>query len=66
MRVLGARDVMVYCGNPPKCYHQARRNADRWADDAIFGELERRFVCTECGHKGADMRPAWNNWKPAS
>lgn len=26
MRVLGVRDVVVYCGNPPKCYHQARLN----------------------------------------
>jgi hypothetical protein len=42
MRSNGARDVLVYCGNAPKCYHHARLSADRWPDEVIFGELERR------------------------
>jgi hypothetical protein len=66
MRALGVRDVMVYCGNPPRCYHQARLNLDDWHDDVIFGDLERRMVCTVCGHLGADMPPRWDNWKLAS
>ncbi len=66
MRVMGVRDVNVYCGNPPRCYHQAKVNLDHWHDDVTFGDLERRLVCGKCGHLGADMRPNWNNWKPAT
>lgn len=66
MRLMGVRDVNVYCGNPPRCYHQAKLNLDDWHDDVIFGDLERRMVCTACGHLGADMRPSLNNWKPAN
>ena len=65
MRLLGARDVLVYCGNVNRCYHQARLNADHWPDGITFGDLERHMVCTACGHKGADVRPVWQNWKPA-
>jgi hypothetical protein len=36
MRVMGVRDVMIYCGNPPICYHQARLNLDEWHNDVML------------------------------
>jgi hypothetical protein len=38
MRVMGVRDVLIYCGNPPRCSHQARQNLDDYAY-VIFGDL---------------------------
>ena len=38
MRVMGVRDVLIYCGNPPRCSHQARLNLDDYAY-VIFGDL---------------------------
>ena len=35
---MGRRSVLIYCGND-RCQHQAKLNADRWPDDATFGEL---------------------------
>lgn len=55
MREFGGRDIIVYCGGM-NCYHHAVLNADRWADDVRFGDLERRMVCTKCGHRGAEVR----------
>ena len=28
-----------------------------WPDKLRLSDLEERFVCTVCGHRGADVRP---------
>jgi hypothetical protein len=28
-----------------------------WPDNVRLSDLEARFVCTICGHRGADVRP---------
>jgi hypothetical protein len=61
MRRLGRRVIMVYCGDD-RCHHQAELNADCWADDVAFGDLQSRMLCSACGHKGADVRPDWATW----
>jgi hypothetical protein len=40
--------------------------ADRWPDDARLSDIEPQFVCTDCGKRGADVRPDfnWNVTKP--
>jgi hypothetical protein len=30
---------------------------DLWPDNLRLPDLEERFVCTVCGHRGADVRP---------
>jgi hypothetical protein len=57
MRSLGCRDLLVYCGNAPRCWHSARLNADRWSDDTAIADLAPLFVCTQCGAVGAELRP---------
>ncbi|WP_441280014.1 hypothetical protein [Bradyrhizobium sp. 63_E2_N1_3] len=34
--------------------------ADRSPDDVRLSDLEPRFVCQACGHRGADVRPDFN------
>lgn len=63
-RAQGVKQVLVYCANAPACYHQATFDASAWSDDTTLGELQRRMRCTACDHRGADVRPAWDNWKP--
>ena len=31
-----------------------------WADNLRLSDLEQRFVCTVCGHRGADVRPLFD------
>jgi len=31
-----------------------------WPDNVRLSDLEERFVCTVCGHCGADVRPLTN------
>ena len=62
-RAQGVRRILVYCGNAPTCYHQATFDAGAWSYDTTLGELQRRMLCTACDHRGADVRPAWDNWK---
>jgi hypothetical protein len=33
--------------------------SDRWPDDMRLSDLERRFICSACGKRGADVRPDW-------
>ena len=30
---------------------------DELPDEAPLADIQRRFVCEECGHKGADVEP---------
>jgi hypothetical protein len=60
MRSHGCRDVLIYCGNAPRCWHHAEMNVDSWPDDASFGQIGERMVCTRCGVVGAEVRPDWS------
>jgi hypothetical protein len=60
MRSHGCRDVLIYCGNAPRCWHRAQMNVDSWPDDASFGQIGERMVCTRCGLIGAEVRPDWS------
>jgi hypothetical protein len=59
MRLHGSRDMMIYCGQAPRCWHAGKMSADPWPDDTVFDQIERRLVCTACGALGADVRPDW-------
>jgi hypothetical protein len=56
MRASGPTRLIVYCGDY-KCAHSVVMNADRWGDDVRLSDLEPLFVCKACEHRGADLRP---------
>jgi hypothetical protein len=56
MRESGLRRVRVYCADYT-CSHSIAISADRWPDDVRLSDLEPRFTCKACGHRGADIRP---------
>ena len=52
----GPTRLIVYCGDY-KCAHSVIIDAGRWGDDMRISELEPKFTCRACGHRGADIRP---------
>src|SRR5258708_11662563 len=56
MRASGASRVIVHCGDY-KCGHSVTMYPALWPDNVRLSDLEERFVCTVCGHRGADVRP---------
>ena len=56
MRAYGVRDVLIYCRDH-RCSHHVEVNADGWADDIRLSDIEPKFVCQVCGHRGGDIRP---------
>lgn len=66
MREQGVRGLLVYCADY-HCSHSIAIGADRWPDGVRLSDLEPRFVCGACGHRGADVRPdfIWNR-KPVA
>jgi hypothetical protein len=58
MRSSGVRDVLIYCRDH-RCSHHITVNADRWPDDMRLSDVEPGFVCSVCGHHGADVRPSY-------
>jgi hypothetical protein len=64
VRPLGVRNVLVYCSNTA-CGHSSILDASAWADSVTLGKLQPRMLCKVCDHRGADVRPAWDNWKAA-
>jgi len=48
--------VIVHCGDY-KCGHSVTMYPALWPDNVRLSDLEERFVCTVCGHRGADVRP---------
>jgi hypothetical protein len=56
MRASGARRVIVHCGDY-KCGHSVTMYTALWPDTVRLSDLEERFVCTVCSHRGADVRP---------
>lgn len=57
MRSHGCRDLLVYCGNAPRCWHRSKINVYRWPDDTAIADLKDLFVRTKCGAMGAELRP---------
>ncbi|RZN08072.1 hypothetical protein CWO91_24090 [Bradyrhizobium genosp. SA-3] len=60
VREMGLRGVLVYC----HCGHHVALNADRWLDDVRLSDIEPRFVCSECGSRGAEVRPDFASGRP--
>ena len=57
MRESGPTRLIVYCGDC-KCGSFGRDR--RWrlgGDDVRLSDLEPKFTCKVCGHRGADIRP---------
>ena len=65
MRDSGVRGVLVYCSDY-RCSHYVTASADPWPDEVRLSDLERRFVCTACGRRGADIRPDVHWDKPGA
>jgi hypothetical protein len=55
MRSLGVRGLLIYCTDF-RCAHSVTIDAGRWPDDVRLSDLEARFTCQACGHRGADVR----------
>ena len=43
-----------------RCSHSIAISADPWPDDLRLSDIEPRFVCWACGHRGADVQPDFN------
>ena len=63
IRSHGVRRLLIYCSTG-LCHHGAVVEADRWPDDTVLLDLDRRAVCTKCGMIGADVRPNWSERPP--
>jgi hypothetical protein len=59
MRDMGVRGLLIYCQDY-KCSHSLAISADRWPDDLRLSDIEPRFTCKACVHRGADVRPDFN------
>lgn len=53
--------MLIYCTEGLCCYHSAVIEADRWPDDTVLLDLDRRLVCTMCGIIGGQVRPNWDD-----
>jgi hypothetical protein len=56
MRSSGPTRVIIFCGDH-RCAHSVAIDAEQRADDVRLSDLEPRFVCKVCGHRGGDVRP---------
>jgi hypothetical protein len=59
LRDSGVRGILVYCSDY-RCGHSMALMADHWPGDVRLSDIERRFVCSVCGKRGADVRPNFN------
>ena len=59
MRGMGVRGLLIYCANY-RCSHSLAISGDAWPDDLRLSDIEPRFICAACGHRGADVRPDFN------
>jgi hypothetical protein len=59
MRDMGVRGLLVYCADY-RCSHSMAISGDQWADEVRLSDLETGFICSVCGHRGADVRPDFN------
>ena len=65
MRSSGVRGLLIYCADY-RCSHSIAISADRWPDDVRLSDLEPRFTCQACGHRGADVRPCFDQNRPVN
>jgi hypothetical protein len=65
MRSSGARGLLIYCADY-RCSHSIAISADRWPDDVRLSDLEPKFTCQACGHRGADVRPCIDQNRPVN
>jgi hypothetical protein len=56
IRQSGAFRLHVVCGDY-KCGHSVVIDTDCWPNSLRLSDLEFLFVCTACGHRGAEVRP---------
>ena len=56
--------MLVYCTNGSHCHHTAIIDADRWPDETVLLDLDRRLVRTKCGIIGGQVRPNWGDRVP--
>jgi hypothetical protein len=56
LKPAGPSRLLVYCGDY-KCAHSVIISAERWPDNVRLSDLEPKFTCRACGHRGADFRP---------
>ena len=59
MRAQGVRGLLIYCADY-RCSHSIANSGDGRPDDARLSDIEPRFICAACGHRGADVRPDFN------
>jgi hypothetical protein len=65
MRSMGLSRVLVYCADY-KCARHIVVDAAQWPDDLRLSDLEPRFVCKVCGHRGGDVRPLFEGRSKAT
>jgi hypothetical protein len=55
----GPTRLLIYCGDY-KCAHSVVIDDNRWLHvrlSDLLSDLEPKFTCQACGHRGADVRP---------
>lgn len=55
MRRSGSRRLHVFCGDYT-CDHSVVLDTGCWPASLRLSDLESLYVCTICGHRGADVR----------
>lgn len=56
MRGMNVTGILVYCADY-HCSHLVKMDASQWLDDVRLSDIEPKFICRSCGHRGADVRP---------
>jgi hypothetical protein len=64
IRSHGVRHLLICCSQGLYCHHSALINADRWPDETVLLDMNRKAVCTKCGIIGGDVRPNWSERPP--
>jgi hypothetical protein len=60
MRQSGPSRLQIFCGEH-KCEHSVVIDTDCWPESLRLSDLQALFVCTVCGHRGADVRPLFEH-----
>lgn len=56
LRQSGFSRLDVFCGDY-RCRHSVAIDIHCWPGSLRLADLQSLFVCTVCGHRGADVRP---------
>ena len=61
MRAAGIRGLLICCSDY-RCSHSITVDAYEWPDERRLSDLEKRFSCSVCGRKGAEVTfQFWNH-----